>query len=170
MIFAAVEVSLAGSKPPAAVGERISKCERHDLGPAVPLSTKASSLEQGNRSDAVTTKAGRIHRVGINPVGRKPIPCISWTAVAAPSVRSRVLVSACLSFCMPRRGYRASCSKLVKSWSILLNSSLICFKASSHVFFTTLHSSSHVTVLPSAWGIGPLPSRTASIFFRGMVE
>ena len=39
MVFVAVEVLPVGSKPPAAVGERISKGERHDLSAAAPLST-----------------------------------------------------------------------------------------------------------------------------------
>ena len=47
MVFIAVEVLPVGSKPPAAIGERISKGERHDLGAAAPLSIRASSLEQG---------------------------------------------------------------------------------------------------------------------------
>ena len=44
MIFVAVEVLPVGSKSPAAVGERISKDGRHDLGAAAPSSTKTSSL------------------------------------------------------------------------------------------------------------------------------
>ena len=36
-----------GTKPPAAVGERISKDGRHDLGAASPLSTTTSSRESG---------------------------------------------------------------------------------------------------------------------------
>ena len=48
MTFVVVEVSPAGSKPPVAIGERISKGERHDLGTAAPLSTRASSLVQGS--------------------------------------------------------------------------------------------------------------------------
>ena len=45
MFFVAVEVLPVGSKSPAAVGEPISKGERHDLGTAAPLSTRASSQE-----------------------------------------------------------------------------------------------------------------------------
>ena len=40
VVFVAVEVSPVGSKPPAAVGEPISKGEGHDLGAAAPFSTK----------------------------------------------------------------------------------------------------------------------------------
>ena len=40
-----MEVLPAGSKPPAADGERISKDGRHDLGAAEPSSTKSSSLQ-----------------------------------------------------------------------------------------------------------------------------
>ena len=43
MIFATVEVSPVGSKPPVAVVVRISKDGRHDLGDAAPFSTKTSS-------------------------------------------------------------------------------------------------------------------------------
>ena len=35
-----------GSKPPAAVGERILKGEGHDLGAAAPFSTTTSSLQE----------------------------------------------------------------------------------------------------------------------------
>ena len=45
MIFIAVEVSLVGSKPPAADGERISKKRRHDLGDASAFSTRTPSLQ-----------------------------------------------------------------------------------------------------------------------------
>ena len=50
MVLIAVEVSPVGSKPPVAVGERISKGERHDLGAAAPLPTRASSLLEGGRA------------------------------------------------------------------------------------------------------------------------
>ena len=45
VFFVAVEVLPVGSKSPAAVGEPISKAERHDLGTAAPISTRASSQE-----------------------------------------------------------------------------------------------------------------------------
>ena len=48
MVLVAVEVSPAGSKPPAAGGERISKDGRHDLEAATRLSTRAFSPEQGS--------------------------------------------------------------------------------------------------------------------------
>ena len=47
MVLVAVEVVPVGSKPPAAVGVRISKGERHDFGASTSLPTRASSLEQG---------------------------------------------------------------------------------------------------------------------------
>ena len=46
MVLVAVEGLSVGSKPPAAVGERIFKGERRDLGTAAPLSTKTSSLQE----------------------------------------------------------------------------------------------------------------------------
>ena len=51
---------------------------------------------------------------GINPASRKVSPCIACTDVAAPSVRSRVFVSAGPSATMARRGSRASCSRLAR--------------------------------------------------------
>ena len=42
-----------GSKPPAAVGVRVSKGERHDFGAAVPSSISASSLKQGRARSLV---------------------------------------------------------------------------------------------------------------------
>ena len=53
MVLVAVEVVPARSKPPVAVGERISKGERHDFGAAALLPTKASSLEQGRAGGPV---------------------------------------------------------------------------------------------------------------------
>ena len=41
------------SKSPAADGKRISKGERHDLGTAASLPTRASSLEQGSAGGPV---------------------------------------------------------------------------------------------------------------------
>ena len=51
MVFVAVKVSPVGTKPPAAVGKRISKDGRHDLGAAAPFSTKMPSL-RGRAGDS----------------------------------------------------------------------------------------------------------------------
>ena len=77
MVLVAVEAMPAGSKPPAAVGERISNGERHDFGAAAPFSTKASSLQGGAGGSAFTPKLVRAHRVGIDPVDRNQPPCIA---------------------------------------------------------------------------------------------
>ena len=53
MVFIAVEAVSAGSKPPGAVSVRVSTGERHDFGAAVPLSTRASSLQQGRAIGSV---------------------------------------------------------------------------------------------------------------------
>ena len=45
LVLVAVELLPVGSKPPAAVGVRISKGEGHDFGVAAPFSTKTSSLQ-----------------------------------------------------------------------------------------------------------------------------
>ena len=65
VVFVSVEVSPAGSKSPAAVGERISKGERHDLGVAVPLSTRASSLEHGSAKDLVQSAPKLVEHIGL---------------------------------------------------------------------------------------------------------
>ena len=64
MFVVAVEVSPVGSKPPAAIGERISKGERHDLGVAAPLSTKASSLEQESAGGPVQSSPKLVVHIG----------------------------------------------------------------------------------------------------------
>ena len=45
MVSVAVDVSPGGSKPPGAIGKRISKDGRHDLGAAERFLTTASSLQ-----------------------------------------------------------------------------------------------------------------------------
>ena len=64
MVFVAVEVSPAGSKPPAAVVVRISKNGGHDLGAAAPLSTRASSLEQGSAGGPVQSSPKLVKHIG----------------------------------------------------------------------------------------------------------
>ena len=55
VVLVAVVAMPAGSKPPAAV-ELIFKGERHDLGAAVPFSTKMSSLQGRARGPTFTPK------------------------------------------------------------------------------------------------------------------
>ena len=114
MVPVAVEVLPMGSKPPAAVGVRISKGERHDLGAAAPFSTKLSSLSERVGGLAFTPR--RVEHIGSGSTrsAEKLSSCIAYTALAAPSVRSRVLVSACTSASMAGRGCRASCSRLAR--------------------------------------------------------
>ena len=64
VIFVVVEVSPAGNKPSAAIGERISKGERHDFGAAVPLSTRASSHEQVSVEGPVQSLPKLVKHVG----------------------------------------------------------------------------------------------------------
>ena len=52
----AVEASPVGTKPPAAVDERISKDGRHDLGDVAPSSTKMSFLQERSGGSAITPK------------------------------------------------------------------------------------------------------------------
>ena len=56
MVLVTIEVSPVGNKPPAAVGERISKDGRHDLGATVPFSTTTSSLQGKAGGSAITPK------------------------------------------------------------------------------------------------------------------
>ena len=116
VVFVAVEVSPAGSKPPAAIGESISKGERHDLGAAAPFSTKTSSLQGRARGSAFTSKLVEvIFGPGSTWLAEKLSPCIACNTVATPSVRSRFFVSASPSASLVRRGCRASCSRLVNA-------------------------------------------------------
>ena len=64
MIFVAVEVLPVGSKPPAAIGERISKDGRHDLGAAARLSTRAFSFEQGGAGSPVQSSPELVELIG----------------------------------------------------------------------------------------------------------
>ena len=54
----------AGSKPPAAVGERISKGERHDLGVAAPLPIRASPFEQEKAGGPVESPPKLVEHIG----------------------------------------------------------------------------------------------------------
>ena len=53
MVLVTVEALSVGSKPPAAVGERIAWVEGHGLSAAALLPTRASSLEQRRYGDPV---------------------------------------------------------------------------------------------------------------------
>ena len=82
------------SKPPAAVVVRISKGERHDLDAAAPFSTTTSSLQGGVGGSAFTPKLIElVFGPGSTRLAEKLSPCIACTALAAPSVRSRVFLS-----------------------------------------------------------------------------
>ena len=64
MVLVTVEAVSAGSKPPAAVGVRISKGETHDFGAAAPLPTRASSREQGRVGGPVKSSPKLVERLG----------------------------------------------------------------------------------------------------------
>ena len=124
VISESLEASPVGTKPPAAFDGRISMDGRHDLNAAAPHSTIVSSLQGRARGSAFTPRLVELV-VGPGSTRRaeKQSPRIACTAIAAPSVRSRVSVLACLSASLARRGYRAPCSRRVKCWSISLMSS-----------------------------------------------
>ena len=100
-----------GSKPPAAVVVRISKDGRDDLGAASPLLTTTSSLQGRVGGLSIIPKLVElVIGPGSTRQAEKLSPCIACTAVATPSVRSRIFVFAGPSASMARRGCRASCS------------------------------------------------------------
>ena len=110
MVFVAVEVSPVGSKPPAADVVRIYKSERHDLGAAAPFSTTTSFLQGKAGGSTFTPKLVElIYGSRSNRLVKSLSPRIACTAVAAPSVRSRVFLSPCPSATLARRGCRGSC-------------------------------------------------------------
>ena len=90
-----------GTKTPAAVDERISKDRRHDLDAASPLSTATSSLQGKAGGLAFTPELVElVFGPGSTRRAEKLSPRIVCTVVAAPSVRSRVLVLAASSASM----------------------------------------------------------------------
>ena len=113
-----------GTKPPAAVDECISMDGKHNSDAAEPHSTTLSSLQGRAGGSAFTPKLVELV-VGPGSTRRaeKQSPRIACTAIAAPSVRLRVLVLACPFASMTRRGCRAPCSRRVKCWSMSLISS-----------------------------------------------
>ena len=115
-----------GTKPPAAVDERIFKDGRHDSDAAVPHTTTTSSLQGRAGCSAFTPKlVESVVGSGSTRRAEKQSPRIACTAVAAPSVRLRVLVSPCLSASMARRGCRAPCYRRVTFLSMFFLSSEI---------------------------------------------
>ena len=155
-------------EPLAAVDERISKDGRHDLGDVAPFLTKTSFLKGRSGGSAKIPKVVELV-FGSSSTRRaeKLSPCIAWTAVAVPSVRSRVFVFAGPSASMARRGCRASCSWLANCCSKSLIISSTCL---SYFSFTILHSYSHVGWPdPNYWGTGPSHSGIALLSFRSML-
>ena len=128
------------NKPPAVVGVRISKGERHDFDAAVPLPTRALSLEQGRAGGLVKSSPKLAELTGSVPTCAEEIsPFITISASAAPFMRLRVLVSDGASASMAKRGYRASCSRPAKRCFVALISS-----ASSSKFLSDLSKSSSI--------------------------
>ena len=75
MVLVAIGTLPVGSKPPAAVGERISKDERHDLDATAPLSTRAFSPEQGSAGGSVQSSPKLVEHIGsVSTVDRTAIP------------------------------------------------------------------------------------------------
>ena len=166
MVSEALEASPVGIKPPAAVDERISMDGRHDSSAALPHSTPLSSLQGRAGGPAFTPNLVELV-VGPGSTRRaeKQSPRIACTVVAAPSVRSRVLVLAYPSASMARSDCRAPCSRRVTCWSSFLShrskASFIIRYTSSIVGWTDPSSSFR--------GTGSLPSGTALLAFRSIL-
>ena len=161
-----------GTRPPAAVDGRISMDGR-DSDATGPLSTTTLSLQGREGGSAFTPKLVELV-VGPGSTRRaeKQSPRIACTAVAAPSVRSRVLVLACPSASMARRGRRAPCSRRVTCWSITSEISSTCSSKWLIISFIRRYTSSIVgwpDPSSSFWGTGSLPSGIASLAFRSMI-
>ena len=102
VVSEALDASPVGTKPPAAVDERISTDERHVSDAAAPHSTTLSSLQERAGSTAFTPK---LVELVVGPGStRKQSSRIACTAIVAPFVRSQVSVLACPSASMARRG------------------------------------------------------------------
>ena len=147
------------SKPSAAVGERIFKGERYDLGAAAPFSTTTSSLQGRVGGSTSTSKMIEHTGSGSTRLAVKLSPCIACTALPGPSVRSRVFLCAYMSVSMAGRGCRAShfrlakrffrpshlIRKLVQLFLLLSETALLLFSAVYRSFLQI------VDIRPPAW-------------------
>ena len=79
VVLVAKEALPVGSKPPAAVGERIPEDGGHDLGAAAPLSTRAFSPEQGGVGGPVQSSPKLVEHIGSGStrVAEQLSPCIA---------------------------------------------------------------------------------------------
>ena len=77
VVHVAIEFLPVGSKPPVAVGERISKGEKHDFGAAASFSTTTSSLQGRTGSSAFTPKLIEHIEPGSTWIAEKLSPCIA---------------------------------------------------------------------------------------------
>ena len=112
-VHVAVVVLPVANKPPTAVVVRISKGERYNFGAAAPFLTETSSLQGRAGGSTFTPKLVEgVFGPAWTLFAGQLSPWIACTILAAPSVRSRVLVFDGPSASMARRGCRASCSKL----------------------------------------------------------
>ena len=77
MVLIAIEAVPAGNRPPAAVRVRISTSERHGFGAEAPLSTRASSLEQGRAGGPVELSPKLARHIGSGSTRQKSYPYLS---------------------------------------------------------------------------------------------
>ena len=111
VLIIVVEAVPAASKAPGTVRVRISAGERHDSG-TTPLSTRASSLEQGRAGGPVEPSPKLARRIGSVSCAEELSPLITPSAAAVPSVCLQTLVYFVTSTSMARRDCRVSCSRL----------------------------------------------------------
>ena len=92
MVLAAVEAVPAESKSPTDVRVRISTGERRGFGAAVPLSTRASSHEQGRVGGPMESSPKLARQIGSGSTSAEKLsPFITRSVAATLSVRLRVL-------------------------------------------------------------------------------
>ena len=115
MAIIAVEAVPAGSKPPAAVGVRISTGERGRFGAAAPLSTKTSSLRVRAIGLDFMPKLVKLVGPAWTLFEEQISPCFALPAAAAPSVCFQNFLSAGTFASVARHGCRSSsCSRLAE--------------------------------------------------------
>ena len=114
IILIAVEAVPAGSKPPAAVGVRISTGEIHGFGASAPLSTRASPTDSsGAGGSAIMLKLAKL--VGSpSTLAEELSPFMTRSAAEAPYVCLQIFLSGSMSASVAKRGGRASCSRPAK--------------------------------------------------------
>ena len=174
MVLIAEEAMSAGSKPPAAVGVRISTGERHGFGAAAPLSPKTSSQRGTVGGSAFMPKL-------VELVCRTAFPMLLLNC-SSGAIRAFAGLLVCCYVCLHGETWLSrillktcwtliSCSHPLRVFLLLSKVlSKFCpplqtlFDVSPPVWF---HLAAHTKY--AFWGMGLLPSRIALLFFRSIL-